>query len=148
MTDRIREAVAADAAPIAEVEAAAAAVPWSPRSVGAHLRADVRHGWVVERRGRVVAHLLGMAAADEAELLTVAVHPRRRREGLGRRLVRHAQRRWAQAGVEAAYLEVREDNAAARALYATLGWAPTGRRRSYYRDGCDAVLYRWSAPCS
>ena len=43
-----------------------------------------------------------------------------------------------------ASLEVRDGNTAARALYATAGFAPVGRRPRYYADGEDAVTYHRS----
>lgn len=78
------------------------------------------------------ALLLGRVAADEAELLTLAVHPDARRRGLGRRLLREFEVRAAAAGAATAFLEVAADNASARALYAAAGWREAGRRRGYY----------------
>lgn len=92
------------------------------------------------------ALLLGRIAADEAELLTLAVHPDARRKGLGRRLLREFEARAAAAGAVTAFLEVAADNAAARALYAAAGWDEAGRRRGYYRRpgarAVDAVVLR------
>lgn len=81
---------------------------------------------------------------DEAEILTLAVRPAARRAGLGARLTQTAAEFAARAGAERLFLEVAEDNEAARALYARLGFEPTGRRRNYYEksDGSrvDALL--------
>lgn len=89
---------------------------------------------------------LGRAAAGEAELLTLAVAPARRRQGLGRRLLAGFEAAARAAGAAEAFLEVAEDNAAARALYAAAGWRPAGRRRGYYRAasgaGADALILR------
>ncbi len=49
---------------------------------------------------------------------------------------------WAEEGVASGFLEVRADNAAARALYRATGWEEIGLRRGYYADGVDAVLMR------
>lgn len=88
--------------------------------------------------------ILGRAVAGEAELLTLAVAPEARRRGLGRKLVARFVYQARLRGAEAAFLEVAEDNAAARALYARCGFAESGRRRGYYRkpDGgaVDAVV--------
>ena len=77
---------------------------------------------------------LGRVAADEAELLTLAVHPEARRAGLGRRLLAAFERDAMVRGAARAFLEVAADNVAARALYAAAGYAEAGRRRGYYRD--------------
>jgi ribosomal-protein-alanine N-acetyltransferase len=81
---------------------------------------------------RADAFLLGRAAADEAELLTLAVDPGARRRGLGRALVAAFTERAAAAGARHGWLEVAAGNEGARALYATTGWTEAGRRRGYF----------------
>lgn len=81
-------------------------------------------------------------AADEAEILTLAVLPGLRRQGRGRALLRAAGARAAALGAGALFLEVAPGNAAARALYAAEGFRPVGRRRGYYPGGGDAVVLR------
>lgn len=90
------------------------------------------------RGGMVMARL----AADEAEILTLAVHPDARRQGLARALLAEAARIVAASGATALFLEVALRNAAARALYAEAGFAEVGRRRRYYADGDDAMVMR------
>jgi len=77
--------------------------------------------------------LLGRALAGEAELLTLAVAPEARRHGIGVRLVAQFLTEAAARGAETAFLEVAEDNLAARALYERTGFTQAGRRRGYYR---------------
>lgn len=88
--------------------------------------------------------LLGRVIADEAELLTVAVDPDQRRQGTGQKLLSRFSETSEKQGATTAFLEVAEDNTAARALYAGAGWAESGRRRAYYHrpDGSavDALL--------
>lgn len=88
------------------------------------------------------AFLVGRALAGEAELLTLAVPPEMRRQGAGRRLLRTFHERARSGGAEEAYLEVAEDNAAARALYRSEGWEEAGLRRGYHAPGISAVLMR------
>jgi ribosomal-protein-alanine N-acetyltransferase len=86
------------------------------------------------------AFLIGRAVAGEAELLTVAVAPEARRLGLGRSLVSRFIYQARLRGAESAFLEVAEDNAAARALYRATGFAEAGRRRGYYRRPDGSTL--------
>jgi ribosomal-protein-alanine N-acetyltransferase len=47
------------------------------------------------------------------------------------------------------FLEVRTSNDAARALYASRGFVPVGRRRAYYRDPLeDALVLRLAVPAA
>lgn len=86
--------------------------------------------------------LLGRALAGEAELLTLAVDPAARRQGLGRRLVERFRTECLAREVDEAFLEVAEDNLAARRLYRGLGWLEAGIRRRYYGPATDAVVMR------
>ncbi len=80
------------------------------------------------------AFLIGRVIADEAELLTLAVAPAARRQGLGARLLARFALAAAEKGAITAFLEVAADNAAAISLYAGAGWTDAGLRRGYYRD--------------
>ena len=76
--------------------------------------------------------ILMRAVADEAEILTLAVRPAARRAGQGRRLVGEGILAAAARGAARVFLEVADDNAAARALYARAGFTEAGRRPGYY----------------
>lgn len=86
--------------------------------------------------------VLARVAADEAEILTIAVLPGHRRAGVGRALLLAAGSRAAASGARAMLLEVAEANDAARALYAGAGFQPVGRRKAYYGTGMDALVLR------
>jgi len=87
---------------------------------------------------------LGRAIADEAELLTIAVHPDDQRLGHGQAclnaFVDHAKSN----AIETLFLEVEADNEAAIGLYTATGFQNSGRRKNYYKrsDGrrSDAIL--------
>lgn len=94
---------------------------------------------LLDERG---AMALARVAAEEAELLTLAVHPDARRAGLGRVLLSAALGEAARRNAAAMFLEVAQSNLAARALYAAAGFAPVGRRPFYYSSGTDALILR------
>lgn len=71
-------------------------------------------------------------AADEAEILTVAVVPEMRRRGIARALMERMLADAADLGAAVMYLDVRESNEGARALYRVLGFEEIGQRRNYY----------------
>jgi ribosomal-protein-alanine N-acetyltransferase len=83
--------------------------------------------------------ILIRVAADEAEILTLAVAPEARRTGLGRALLDAACEAARAAGAVRLFLEVSATNQAARALYDAAGFQQIGRRRRYYADGSDAL---------
>lgn len=85
-------------------------------------------------------------AADEAELLTIAVRPAWRRQGLGRRLLAAIIAHARAAGAHALFLEVGVDNPSARSLYEAEGFYAVGHRPAYYQRGngqvADGVVMR------
>jgi [ribosomal protein S18]-alanine N-acetyltransferase len=86
----------------------------------------------IDARGDVTGFTLCRAAGPEVELLLIAVEPRRRTRGLGQLLLEAACRDAWRRGAGEIFLEVRENNAAARALYRKSGFVDIGRRADYY----------------
>jgi ribosomal-protein-alanine acetyltransferase len=87
--------------------------------------------------------LVALHLAPEWELENIVVAPDARRLGLGKRLLNALFATARETNSDAVFLEVRESNTAARALYEASGFSPTGRRKSYYANPQeDALLYR------
>ncbi len=102
---------------------------------------------LVLEEGEVLAFIVARGAGAEWEIENVAVAGPARRRGLGARLLGELLNRLRARGAEAVYLEVRESNRAARALYEKWAFVESGRRTAYYRDPVEAaVLYRLSFP--
>lgn len=75
-----------------------------------------------------------------AHLYSLTVSPHWQGRGVGRALLERAQEDARSRGLRGMRLEVRSDNARARALYAGAGFLVTGERPHYYHDGCSAIL--------
>ena len=84
--------------------------------------------------------LLGRLVVDEAEVLTLAVAPESRRQGIARDLMDNFAATSRDRGATRAFLEVAADNAPAQALYHGTGWRESGRRRRYYGPDLDAIV--------
>ena len=101
---------------------------------------------MAEDGDKIAGYVVALDAADEGEILNLAVAPDGRRRGLGRELVRAILDALGKREVGQVYLEVRESNAAARALYAAFGFQDVGRRKQYYRRPVeDAIVLRLDA---
>lgn len=85
--------------------------------------------------------LVARKAADEGELLTLAVAPQRRRSGVGRALLKSAKVSLGESGAKQLFFEVEDGNQAALALYRSLGATAVGRRARYYEHGADAAIF-------
>jgi ribosomal-protein-alanine acetyltransferase len=87
--------------------------------------------------------VLAPRGSDDADIQTIAVAPSFRRAGLGRAIMAELIGAARLAGADRVFLEVREDNPAAQALYADLGFAAIGVRPHYYQpDDVDAIVMR------
>jgi [ribosomal protein S18]-alanine N-acetyltransferase len=116
------------------------ATAWSEESL-LRLALAGSAAWVAALHGAVAGCLIGRVAADEFEILNMAVSRKHRRSGIGSKLLETAMEFSRMAGCARAYLEVRVSNGPALALYTRHGFAECGRRVRYYRDPAeDAVL--------
>ena len=113
--------------------------PWSAAEFAALLDSPL-----VFTAGDKRCFALVRVIADEAELLTIATDPDRRREGLARARMDAWQTRASEMGAQRAFLEVAADNEAAIALYSGMGYQRAGLRRGYYqvpgKSAVDAVI--------
>ncbi len=109
---------------------------WDERIIAGQLSQPGVFGLIHPRGGMLLARL----AADEAEVLTVAVVPELRQQGVGRLLLSRAAEEARRRGAARLFLEVSTRNPAARGLYQALGFQQVGRRRGYYADGSDALV--------
>ncbi len=134
----LRPAAPDEAAVLAALHAQAFDHPWPEREIAELMASPGVFALMVEDQGFILCRSI----AGEAEILTLAVSPARRRAGVGRALVETAAGVAVETGAETLFLEVADDNLAALALYAAAGFEPVGRRKAYYANGSDAVVMR------
>jgi [ribosomal protein S18]-alanine N-acetyltransferase len=95
---------------------------------------------------KIVGFAVSRMAADEAEILSIAVAASHRGRGLSRNLLLTHLGHLAGRGVHTVFLEVEENNQPARRLYERAGFGVAGRRERYYQqpDGeqLNALLMR------
>lgn len=130
----------ADAAELAALHRAAFHRGWSEMEFATLLREASVLGHCVRERGRVIGFVLSRIAADEAEILSVAVDPARRGAGLAARLLAAHLPHLAARGVKRLFLEVEDGNTAAQRLYRTAGFSQIGARPGYYSGGKAALV--------
>lgn len=128
---------AADLPSVMQIDALSLPRPWSEAIWRGELESPYGLYLVVDDGGEVsgqigVRHVLG-----ELHITTIAISPEHRRRGHARALIGAALAAYPKARY--VHLEVRPDNAAAVALYESLGFRATGRRPRYYGDD-DALL--------
>jgi ribosomal-protein-alanine N-acetyltransferase len=147
----LRRATSADLDAITELEDVTFTDPWSRNAFALALHAHDTICMIAEDgcadRPALVGYSILRRAADEAELLNLAVSQSHRRRGIGGTLLTRALDDARQFGARAVFLEVRTSNRVARAMYAGAGFEQTGRRQQYYRRPVeDALILRYVLP--
>jgi ribosomal-protein-alanine N-acetyltransferase len=85
--------------------------------------------------------------AKRGHIISLAVLPENRKQGIAYALLSHALRNVCNYGADECYLEVRVSNDAAIALYQSLKFTISHRTSGYYRDGEDALVMTKSPVC-
>lgn len=106
--------------------------PWSAADIAFLLRSPGAFALGASFGGEAAGFILCRVAADEAEILTLAVAPARRRRGVAGALLDQAMATAMAGGAQAMFLEVAMDNPGAQALYEAHGFAEVGRRPAYF----------------
>ena len=129
---------------------------WNRRQLSDALALPHTHAILIDASGSIVDNqdtrvaagfVLSRHAADEEELLLIAVRPEHRNLGLGEKLIRQLVLNARKRNVAKIFLEMRQNNPAAH-LYRKIGFEPIGRRQNYYllADGSrmDAITFGFS----
>jgi [ribosomal protein S18]-alanine N-acetyltransferase len=138
------------------IESASFPLPWTRNHFLDELKSPHSFPLVAyDETDGVIGYACAVLVVDEAELLDVAVDPRFRQRGIGRRLVDEVVRTAREAGAAFVALEVRRSNDSAIRLYRDMGFRETGIRKKYYENGEDALLMEYrlegegrEVPCS
>jgi ribosomal-protein-alanine acetyltransferase len=141
----VRTATPADVAEIMNLERVSPeAAHWSQQQYEAIFSpgGPRRKVWIAED-DNLQGFLIASVHGDEWELENIAVAATARRRGIAGQLLSQLISGARTEKAEAIFLEVRESNRAARALYEKWGFQEVGRRPNYYREPTeDAVVYR------
>ena len=98
---------------------------------------------VHKNENKITGYCIFMLAADEGEILRIAVRNENKKKGIGRILMESSLEFLKSHGVGGVYLEVRASNNAAISLYESTGFEKIGIRQGYYKEsGEDALLFR------
>ncbi len=134
-----------DAEMVARIHAECFQVAWSSDEFAALLSQETVFGFGAALPGRQAdGFVLARIAADEAEILTIAVARAKQGQGLGQLLMEQVLRHLHAQRTERLFLEVEETNLRALALYRRLGFVQVGQRPGYYHQfgGASALVMR------
>lgn len=109
---------------------------WSPREMALLLRSTGVMAMVMlsekSSGGVPLGFIIWRELLDEAEILSLCILPKFRKQGLGRQILQELTLRTEKSGIKEIFLEVREDNQEALSLYDKNDFKVVGRRKNYY----------------
>jgi len=140
---RIRLFRLADLDRLIEIERSSFPKTAYPRDLFLELFANCGELFFVATLGRATAgYAVTCTRLPRAELVSIAVDPFYRRQGVARHLLLHTIARLRRAGAVSLSLMVRARNVRAIALYRGFGFRRTGRVAGYYENGEDGLRMR------
>jgi len=123
------------------IERASFPSPWSTQAFREEVSNGASRLWVLVQDGRLKGYVCFWIFAGEIHLMNIAVDPKERGKGLGRKLMTGMINFGRSRGVTRVWLEVRTSNRTARRMYQKSGFRAVGRRPCYYRDtNEDAIV--------
>lgn len=138
---QIRPMTKEDCVQVAAIEAASFSVPWSLNAFTETVEKENFRYFVAEEEGEILGYCGFLFVLDEAEIPNVCVKASARKRGIGRRMMSVLMEEAKKLGMAVLYLEVRESNTPARALYISLGFEENGIRKNFYEHPVEhAVL--------
>lgn len=132
-----------DISQVAEIERQIFSIPWSEKAFKDSMESD-NTIYIVAKENNNVAGYAGMYLSfEEGNITNVAVNPLSRRKGIGEKIVRDILNKAYEKGVRDVFLEVRETNSAAIALYEKIGFKEEGIRKNFYEKPKENALIMW-----
>ncbi len=125
---------------VLSIEVASFASPWTRDMYTKEISNRSSRAFVYRQGNQIVGYMCFWAVLDEAHLMTIAVHPERRREGFGKAILGHLEEVCAKEGLSRILLEVGRRNEIAKSLYRKCGFEVTGFRKGYYAEIQDDAL--------
>ena len=124
---------------VLEIERSSFPQPWSQALFEREINFPLSNFYVAMIDGRLAAYGGFWLVLDEGHIVSMAVHPGYRRNGLGRKVLRFMLEKMKALSVGKALLEVRRSNIGAACLYKSFAFSVTGIRPRYYGNE-DAIL--------
>ncbi|MBU5676719.1 ribosomal protein S18-alanine N-acetyltransferase [Alkaliphilus sp. MSJ-5] len=140
----VRKMELGDIDSVLDIEENSFSIPWTRNAFVTELKKNKLAKYLVAEVDGDVAAYGGMwLVVDEAHITNIAVHPRYRGRGVGKKIVEGLIGEGQKINIYRMTLEVRRSNLTAQGLYKKLGFIPCGIRPGYYQDNYEDALIMW-----
>ena len=139
----IRRMQPSDLTQVCEIERENFSLPWSEKSFADSMERNDTVFLVALADDEVAGYIGCYCIAGEGEITNVAVKSSCRRNGIGGMLLEKLYEEGALLDTQEFFLEVRESNEAAIALYSRQGFVKEGIRKNFYEQPVENALIMW-----
>lgn len=139
----IRTMQESDLSQVAEIEEQTFSVPWSLESFRESMMLEHTVYLVAEEQEKIMGYCGMYRVFNEGEIVNVAVAEEYRRRGVAKELLEQLFRESEILKVDNFFLEVRESNEGAIALYKKLGFIEAGIRKDFYEKPRENAIFMW-----
>lgn len=142
----LREMKIVDLPSVLAIEHQSQMHPWEKAHFISSIQAPSHHAQILVHEKKsigVLGYYVCSTAMDEAEILNIAIAPKMRGQHLGKQLLQHLCKQFDE-NIHTVFLEVRESNSPAIALYRSTGFNDVGKRLNYYphqQTREDAIIF-------
>ena len=136
----IRRSKPDDVTAICQMEMNIFSDPWGEKDIFSYICSERGMCFTALEDGEPIAYIIGSKIPPEAEIYRIAVREDKRQRGIGYRLLSYALKTERGSGVETVFLEVRESNLPARALYRAYGFTEISIRKNYYQNPVENAV--------
>ena len=137
---KVRDMKPEDIKAVAEIEQMNFSKPWKEEGFLSAVRTPNAIYFVAEEEGEIVGYAGMWVSLDEGEITNVSVHPEHWGKKTGRSLMDALENAGKKAGVTSFFLEVRQSNTRAQALYKTCGFRTAGIRKNFYEAPVEHAI--------
>jgi ribosomal-protein-alanine N-acetyltransferase len=138
MDIKIRPLTTADVSAVLEIHGKSFEEPWQDIHALIHLHSSV--GWMGTHLDEPVGFILWQLVRGEADVLSFAVLPEHRKQGIGRLLYVASEKAFLSQGIIQLFLEVAQNNPVAIEFYKARGFIQTGVRKNYYSHNNQRIV--------
>lgn len=132
-----------DLSQVAEIEKQIFSVPWSEKAFKESVESENTIYIVAKENEKVLGYAGMYVSFEEGSITNIAVDIEVRRRGIGRKLIADILDKANERGVEKIFLEVRETNEPAIALYEKMGFEKNGIRKNFYEKPLENAIIMW-----
>ncbi|RLC51843.1 MAG: ribosomal-protein-alanine N-acetyltransferase [Candidatus Cloacimonadota bacterium] len=136
----IREMQIPDIPAIMELEKQLFSSPWSKDMFLQEINSGFAFVLTAKETGKILGYICGLLLFDEFNITNVGVAPEQQKQGFGEAMLKFIIARLLSQKCFKFFLEVRESNAAAIALYQKFGFEILGKRKKYYNHPVEDAL--------